>query len=63
MPASSGRTIIAVAVCTYKRNEPLTVLLESLIACAERVRERAAVGVVIVDDAEDELAHLPLPVL
>ena len=57
MPASSGRTTIAVAICTYKRNEPLAVLLESLIACAERVRERSAVGVVIVDDTKDELAR------
>jgi glycosyltransferase involved in cell wall biosynthesis len=55
--ASSGRTTIAVAICTYKRNEPLAVLLESLLACAERVRERAAVGVVIVDDAKEEVAR------
>ena len=57
MPASSGRTTIAVAICTYKRNGPLTVLLESLITCADRVRERSAVGVVIVDDTKDELAR------
>ena len=57
MLASSGRTTVAVAICTYKRNEPLAVLLESLIACAERVRERAAVGVVIVDDTKDEMAR------
>ncbi|HEX6409859.1 MAG TPA: glycosyltransferase [Sphingomicrobium sp.] len=57
MSASSGRTTIAVAICTFKRNEPLTLLLESLIACAERVRDRAAVGVVIVDDTKDEQAR------
>jgi glycosyltransferase involved in cell wall biosynthesis len=57
VPVSSGRTTIAVAICTYKRNEPLTVLLESLIACAERVRERSAVGVVVVDDTKDEEAR------
>ena len=57
MPASSGRTTIAVAICTYKRNEPLTVLLESLIVCAERLRQRSAVGVVIVDDTKDEMAR------
>jgi succinoglycan biosynthesis protein ExoM len=57
VPASSGRTTIAVAICTYKRNGPLTVLLESLITCADRVRERSAVGVVIVDDTKDELAR------
>jgi succinoglycan biosynthesis protein ExoM len=57
VPASSGRTTIAVAICTYKRNGPLAVLLKSLIACADRVRERSAVGVVIVDDTKDELAR------
>ena len=57
MPARSGRTTIAVAICTYKRNEPLTVLLKSLVACAERVRDRSAVGVVIVDDTKDEQAR------
>ena len=57
MASSSGRTTVAVAICTYKRNEPLAVLLESLIACAERVRERSAVGVVIVDDTKEELAR------
>ena len=57
MPPSSGRTTLAVAICTYRRNEPLAVLLESLIACAERVRERSAVGVVIVDDTKEELAR------
>ena len=44
VPTSSGKTTIAVAICTYKRNGPLTVLLESLIACAARVRERSAVA-------------------
>ena len=57
MLVSSGRTTIAVAICTFKRNEPLTLLLESLIACAERVRDRAALGVVVVDDTKDEQAH------
>ncbi len=57
MSVSSGRTTIAVAICTFKRNEPLTLLLESLIASAERVRDRAAVGIVIVDDTKDEQAR------
>ena len=57
MSVSSGRTTIAVAICTFKRNEPLTLLLESLIASAERVRDRAVVGVVIVDDTKDEQAR------
>jgi succinoglycan biosynthesis protein ExoM len=51
------RKTVAVAVCTYKRNEPLTVLLHALLACAERVRNRAAVGVAIVDDTGDGQAR------
>lgn len=47
------REKIAVAICTYKRNEPLAVLLNALTACAERVNDRAAVGVAIVDDSAD----------
>ena len=51
------RKTIAVAVCTYRRNEPLAVLLHALLACAERVRKRAAVGVAIVDDTGDGQAR------
>lgn len=51
------RKTVAVAVCTYKRNEPLTVLLHALVTCAERVRDRAAVGVAIVDDTADGQAQ------
>ena len=47
------RKKIAVAVCTYKRNEPLTELLRALTACAERAKNRAAVGVAIIDDTAD----------
>lgn len=50
MEPSPDRTSIAVAICTFKRNQDLTVLLRALLACAERVRERAAIGVVVVDD-------------
>ena len=46
----TGPTRITVAICTFKRNEPLARLLKSLIACAEDVKHRAAVGVVVVDD-------------
>lgn len=52
------RKTLAVAVCTYKRNGPLTVLLHALLACAERVKDRAAVGVAIVDDTADGQARL-----
>jgi succinoglycan biosynthesis protein ExoM len=51
------RKTVAVAVCTYKRNEPLSVLLHALLVCAERVRKRAAVGVAIVDDTGDGQAR------
>lgn len=46
----TGRVTMAVAVCTYKRNHDLGVLLLALLACAERIRDRAAVGVAITDD-------------
>jgi hypothetical protein len=46
-----GRTTIAVAVCTYNRNGPLAVLLEAARVNAVRLGDRAAVGVVVVDDS------------
>lgn len=55
--AMSERKRIAVAICTYKRNEPLAILLHALAACAERVKERGAVGVAIVDDTADGRAR------
>jgi glycosyltransferase involved in cell wall biosynthesis len=57
MSAQGGRTTIAVAICTYKRNDLLTRLLNALTVCAERVRSRAAIGVVIVDDTNEGLAR------
>lgn len=57
MQKSSERLTIAVAVCTYKRNELLTRLLDGLIACAEHVRVDAAIGVVICDDTADGQAR------
>lgn len=50
MVKSSDRTSVAVAICTYKRNQDLEVLLRALIVCASRVSDRAALGVVVVDD-------------
>src|SRR3954454_20434042 len=57
MSKPGPRTSIAVAICTYKRNDALTVLLHALLACAERVRDRASVGVAIVDDTADGQAR------
>ena len=51
------RPTIAVAVCTYNRNEALTTLLEALITCASHLGERGAVGVVVVDDSADAKAR------
>ncbi|MCA1653253.1 MAG: glycosyltransferase [Sphingomicrobium sp.] len=47
---SQQRQRIVVAICTYKRNEQLRILLKSLEVCADRIRDQAAVGIVIVDD-------------
>ena len=49
--SSSARRTIAVAICTYQRNEALTNLLEALLISAAHVAGSAAVGVVIVDDS------------
>jgi glycosyltransferase involved in cell wall biosynthesis len=48
---------IAVAICTYNRNEALTILLEALITSVRHLAGRAAVGVVIVDDSKDGRAR------
>jgi succinoglycan biosynthesis protein ExoM len=44
---------IAVAICTYNRNDALTVLLEALLVSVARVAGRAHVGVVVVDDSAE----------
>ena len=56
-PVASDRTTIVVAICTFKRNDLLTRLLDALVACAERVRVGAAVGIVLVDDTPEGLAE------
>ena len=48
---------IAVAICTYKRNDLLTRLLDALLMCAERVQQPCRVGVVIVDDTKEGQAR------
>jgi len=54
---ADGRISIAIAICTYKRNDLLTRLLDALLICAGRVAARAVVGVVVVDDTKDGLAR------
>ena len=51
------RTRVAVAICTYERNDLLERLLVALIDCAERVRSGAAIGVVLVDDTAEGQAR------
>ena len=51
--ASATRTSICAAICTYQRNEPMRRLLDSLADAANDVRDRADVGVVVVDDNAD----------
>jgi succinoglycan biosynthesis protein ExoM len=48
--STSGRTRIAVAICTYRRNDLLEQLLDALVVCADRVRSSAVIGVALVDD-------------
>jgi glycosyltransferase involved in cell wall biosynthesis len=48
---------VVVAICTYKRNEPLELLLKGLLVCRDTIRDRAALGVVVVDDTPEGLAR------
>ena len=53
----TGRPKIMVAICTYKRNDPLRTLLDALIAVAAASQHRADIGVVVVDDNPDQRAR------
>jgi glycosyltransferase involved in cell wall biosynthesis len=57
MADASTPISIAVAVCTYNRNEALAILLEALIRSAARLGRRGVVGVVVVDDSADGKAR------
>ena len=48
---------IIVAVCTFRRNEPLRRLLEAVRCNSDALGEAARVGVVVVDDNPDEQAR------
>jgi glycosyltransferase involved in cell wall biosynthesis len=57
---------IAVYVCTFRRNEPLRRMLDSLAVAAERVQPEAEVAVVVIDDnpdgrAKEVVAEYPDP--
>ena len=51
------RSTIAVAICTFKRNDLLTRLLNGLLVCADHVGARASVGIILVDDTPGGLAR------
>ncbi|MCB0999848.1 MAG: glycosyltransferase family 2 protein [Acidimicrobiales bacterium] len=55
--SAPARSRVIVCVGTYRRNEPLAALLRSVEAAAEHARDRAAVGVVVVDDNPDGAAR------
>jgi succinoglycan biosynthesis protein ExoM len=44
---------IAIAICTFNRNEPLINLLEAILRSAKHAQDRAKIGVVVVDDSID----------
>jgi succinoglycan biosynthesis protein ExoM len=48
---------IVVAVCTYRRNDPLQRLLDALLRNQDRLGDCADVGVVIADDNDDGRAR------
>jgi succinoglycan biosynthesis protein ExoM len=57
-------TSIAVYVCTFRRNEPLRRVLDSLAAAASKVQPGVEIAVVVVDDnpdgrAKDVVAEFP----
>lgn len=56
MNATPPAPLLVVAVCTYRRNEPLRALLEALERQAASV-DRVCVGVSIVDDSPEAMAR------
>jgi succinoglycan biosynthesis protein ExoM len=53
----TDRPRILVTVCTYRRNDGLADMLDGTAVAADKVKERAAVGVVVVDDNPDRDAE------
>lgn len=51
------RSRVALAICTYRRNDLLARLLDALLVCAARVADRAAIGVALIDDTADGQAR------
>lgn len=59
-PVASGDPIVRVAVyiCTYRRNEPLARMLDSLEVAAREAEPEVELGVVVVDDNADGAAKV-----
>lgn len=55
---TEAKTTVAIYAGTYKRNEPLVAMLDSILVSVEHVAERASVGMIIVDDNPDGSARL-----
>jgi succinoglycan biosynthesis protein ExoM len=53
----AGLTTICVAICTFKRNDLLMRLLNSLIVAADQIADRAIVGVALIDDTPEGQAR------
>ncbi len=51
--AGGGVTTVCLYVCTYRRNEKLARLLETVLVAAEHAAGVARIGVVVVDDNPD----------
>lgn len=54
--SGADRTSVAVYVGTFRRNEPLAQLIDSILVAADRIAGRAAVGMIVVDDNPDGAA-------
>ncbi len=57
-PTPDAPTTVCVYVCTYRRNEPLGLMLDSLEVAAERAQSDARLGVVVIDDNPDRSARI-----
>ncbi|MXO85470.1 glycosyltransferase [Altererythrobacter aurantiacus] len=54
---AEDRVALTVAICTFKRNEPLRLLLETLQKLAKADADIYRLGVVVVDDSADQQAE------
>lgn len=57
MMSQTARPDLTVAICTFRRNEPLRHLLDTLTGIGELDRDLYSLGVVVVDDSAGQLAR------